>query len=78
MGPIKNECPLYIPQKVCWCLAVAAQLALCLYHRVKGYTRPGTNPESDPAAAVAYNHSIVGNWLAKLEEYRSAALDLKL
>ena len=57
------------PQWALTPLAVLVQVALMFWHRLRGYTRPGTRPETDPVGAAEYDRRIVSAWLDSLAQY---------
>ncbi len=50
-------------------LAAVTHAALTVFHRIRGYTSPGTSPETDIEGAARYDEQIVKSWRNYLVEY---------
>jgi len=69
--------PANLPNAVGYWLGIAVHILLCIFHRIKGYTSPGTSPQTDAKGAVEYNEKVVDGWLRYLDRYCGQPLSHK-
>ena len=59
--------PPRLPRVLAAPLAITGHLAVMVWHRLRGYTRPGTDPKRAVAASHEYNKNVIIGWRKHLQ-----------